>query len=297
MTNFWQQERIERLVRRQQGRITWAQLTALGASPSTIHSWTRAGHLIRILPKVYAVGHIARSRRADLWTAVLYAGPGAQLCHASAAHHRGLIIHPPPVIHVSTPRVKVRSVQGLIRVHAGRDLARGSHDGIPTTAIAQTVLDLAASEPIRLVRRALAVLDYNDELDVAALEANCGRGRPGSRALRDAIAIHQPELANTNGDLEEALLQLCERFNVPVPRFNAWLHGVQPDAYWPDHNLVVEVDGLKNHSKPAQIRADRRKELTLRAHGVPVIRYDWPLVTGAPQEVARDLLRELAARR
>ncbi|MGH2902020.1 MAG: hypothetical protein ACRDK7_00265, partial [Solirubrobacteraceae bacterium] len=150
--------------------------------------WTKTGYLTRVLPRVYAVGHTAPSREADLWAAVLYAGPGAQLCHASGAHHRGLIIYPPDVIHVSTPRSKVKSIPGVIHVHVGRELARATHNGIPTTTVAQTVLDLAA-EPreFKLVRRALAVLDYQDALDLRALEEICGKGRPGSRALRKAL--------------------------------------------------------------------------------------------------------------
>jgi hypothetical protein len=112
MTNFWWEESVSRVVTRQARRVTWAQLFALGASRSTIAGWTKSGYLTRVLPKVYAVGHTAPSREADLWAAVLYAGPGAMLSHASAVHHRGLIIYPPGVIHVSTAREKVKSIRG-----------------------------------------------------------------------------------------------------------------------------------------------------------------------------------------
>jgi predicted transcriptional regulator of viral defense system len=291
------EERVANLCGRQGGRVTRAQLKLLGLSDDVIYGWTKRGYLTRVHPKVYAVGHTAPSKEADLWAAVLYAGPDAELSHTSAAHHRGLIIYPPDVIHVSTPRVKVKSIPGFIQVHAGRsNLERSTHEGIPTTTVTQTVLDLAADPShFKLLRRALAVLDYRDELNIRAVERICGKGRAGSKALKNALAIHQPELAHANGELEEALLYLCECFNIPVPRFNRRMYGFLVDAYWPDHNLVVEVDGLANHSKRAQIRTDRRKELTLRAHGLQVVRYDWPLVTGAPEEVGADLLRQLAA--
>lgn len=295
MTNFWQGERVAQKVRRQHGRITWAQLLLLGASRSSLHGWIKSGRLTRVLPRVYAVGHTAPSKIADLWTAVLYAGPGAQLSHASGAHHRGLIIYAPSVIHVSTPRVNIKSIPGVIHVHAGRELAWGIHEGIPTTTIAQTVLDLAATEDFKLVRRALAVLDRRGELDLAALDAICGKGRQGTTALRRALEVHRPELAYTNGALEEAFLYLCERFGLPIPRCNLWMFGFPVDAYWPDHGLVVEVDGGPDHSSAAQRHRDRSKELTLRAHGLTVVRYDWTLVTSEPGEVAADLVRQLAA--
>jgi len=283
---------VERLVRRQFGRVTWAQLKSLDVADGTIGTWTRHGYLIRVLPKVYAVGHTAPSRLADLWAAVLYAGPGAMLSHGSSAHQRGLIMYAPAEIHVSTPRVKIRSIRGVVRVRCGRELPRSSYEGIPTTTDAQTVLDLAAdSRDTKLVRRALAVLEYRDELDIQAIEAMCGKGRAGSRALREALEAHQPELAHTNGELEEAFLHLCERFGLRVPLFNRWMYGFPVDAYWPEQNLIAEVDGVGAHSKAAQLRNDRRKELTLREHGHAVMRYDWALVSAASEQVATDLAR------
>jgi len=292
MRKLWREEAFRAVVRRQHGRISWAQLKRFEVPDATISRWTKAGYLTRVLPKVYAVGHTAPSRDADLWAAVLYAGPGTMLSYASAAHHRTLIIYAPDVIHVSTPRKKAKSISGVVQVHTERNLARSTHEGIPTTTIAQTVLDLAANTGnFKLVRRALAVLDYRDELDLTALEAICGKGRPGSKALRTALEVHQPALAYTNGQLEVAFLYLCERFDLPVPRFNVWMYGFPVDAYWPDHSLIVEVDGSGNHSSAAQLRSDRRKELTLRAHGHRVVRYGWDLVRNASVEVAADLAR------
>ncbi len=120
--------------------------------------------------------------------------------------------------------------------------------------MAQTLLDLAADPGhYKLLRRALAVLDYRDELDIRAIERICGKGRAGSKALKKALATHQPELAHANGELEEAFLYLCEGFNIPIPRFNRSICGFPVDAYWPEHNLVVEVDGLE---EPLEARAD-----------------------------------------
>jgi hypothetical protein len=291
MTNYWQQEDVVRVVERQHGRITWAQLLALGASRSTLNGWTASGYLTRVLPKVYAVGHTAPSREADLWAAVLYAGPGAMLSHASAAHHRGLIMYAPDAIHVSTPRRKIKSAPG-VRVHANRQLDRGVHLGIPTTTNAQTVLDLAADPGgSKVLRRALAVLEFRDELDFGAIEAICGKGKRGCNALREALKVHQPELAYTNGKLEEAFLYLCERFELAVPVFNRWMYGFPVDAFWPDIDLIAEIDG-KQHQKPGQLRKDRRNELTLREHGHTVVRYDWALVRAASEQVAADLVRQ-----
>jgi predicted transcriptional regulator of viral defense system len=292
MENFWANERFRSIVARQHGRITWAQLAALGVSRSTVSQWSAAGYLTRVLPKVYAVGHTAPSREARLWEAVLYAGPGAVLSHESAANWLGLIRYPPAVVHVSTPRAKIRSVAGLIRVDAERRVERIIHDRMPVTTIPQTLLDLARVEP-ELVPRALAALDFRRELDVDELLAVCGRGRLGSRELRAALEKHQPALAQTNGELEERFLRWCERWKVPLPEFNARLHGLIVDAYWPRYGLVVELDGYANHSSPAQLRRDRERELSLRAHGLRVVRYDWELLHRQPEKMHADLMSQL----
>jgi hypothetical protein len=292
MRTFTREERIGRIARRQAGVVSRGQLAYAEIPDATVARCIARGYLTRLLPRVYAVGHTAPSRESDLWAAVLYAGPGAMLSHASAAHKRGLIIYAPGEIHLSTPRCKIRSLPGVVRVHAGRELERDLHEGIPATTNAQTVLDLAAdAKNFKLVRRALAVLDYRGELCLPALEAICGKGRPGSRALREALDIHRPELAHTNGELEEAFLYLCERFGLPIPLFNRRLCGFPVDAYWPDHKLVVEVDGGDNHSSRGQVRVDRRKELALRAAGHSVVRYSWDLVRNCSEEVYADLVR------
>lgn len=254
-----------------------------------MQQWLASGYMTRLVPRVYAVKHRAPSRAADLWTAVLYAGPGAMISHATAAHLHGLIAHAPGVIEVSTPRPKVRSLPGTITVYTRRDRDRRLHDGVPVTTIAHTLLDLAATQDLRLVRRALAQLDFRRALDIASIEAVCGRGRTGSRELRLALATHQPQLAHANGALEEQFLMWCERWELPLPRMNARVHGILVDAYWPEHRLVVELDGRANHSTPAQLRRDKRNDLTLRSHGLRVIRYDWALLHEQPDSIHRDL--------
>jgi very-short-patch-repair endonuclease len=284
--------RARALAARQHGVISWAQLAAAGVAASTSKDWIKRGTLVRLVPRVYALGDHVLTVERELFKAVLFAGPGAMLSHTTAAWRYGLLDHRPRnLVQVSTPR-HIASVRG-IRVFGRRDLTRELHLGLPVTTIPQTLLDLAASSNERVVRRALAQLDYRHRLDVATLEAVCGRRRPGSAALRRALREHQPRLAYANEGLEEDFLVWCERFHVPLPRVNVRVHGVLVDAYWPAHRFVVELDGLDNHSSPAQLRRDKRNELTLREHGLTVVRYDWELLHREPKRVHADLTAHL----
>jgi hypothetical protein len=292
--------RLATLAARQAGRVGAFQLRRLGIGATTTARWTRAGHLYRVLPHVYGVGHLAPGREADLWAAVLYAGPYAVLSHVTAAHWRDLADFPGPVIHVSTPR-SCASLAG-IAVHGRRGrLDRQIVDGLPVTTVAQTVLDVAATtSDLKLVRKLLAEIEYRTgTLDADRLRVACGRGRRGSVRLAEALDAYDPQLAYTNGRLELGFYVFCEHRTergMPLPECNVKVAGVRVDAYFRDHALVVELDGDGNHRTPAQRRRDRRNELILRDHEIEVVRYDWALLEDEPDLTERDLLAALARR-
>ena len=246
-------------------------MIALGIPKQTIHDWTRTGYLHRVLPGAYAVGHTARTTEADLMAAVLYAGPGAMLSHATAAWWVGLISSRPYLIDVSTPR-RCRSLPG-IRVHGRRSIERVSHKGIPVTRFPQTMIDYAATASLSKVRRALAQADYDGGLDVGAIEAELRRGCRGSRKLRLAFADHQPQLAQARSGLEITFFELCEADGLPLPELNAEVAGWDVDALWRRERVAVEIDGPGNHGSQGQVRRDRRKELDLRAAQFLLLRY------------------------
>jgi Protein of unknown function (DUF559) len=290
-------ERVARLAGRQQARITRAQLRQLGVGTSTIGDWKAAHYLHPRLPGVYAVGTTAHTDISALFEAVLYAGPGAMLSHATAVHWLGLIDHPPAQIHVSTPRRRA-SLAG-VRVHGRRALERAVHRGIPVTTIAQSLLDLAAVSERRPVpvRVALARLDFRHEFDVGALEAACGAGCPGSRLLKWSIANHDPRFALTRSPLEDDWIVVCEQLDIPKPdAVNGHVHGIRCDNIYTDAKLIVELDGYDNHRSPAQVRRDHRNDRILRKHGWLVLRYGWQDVHDDAAAVAAEVLSELAQR-
>ncbi len=284
-------ECVARLAARQFGRVSWAQLKWLGIPQSTIQCWVDTGYLFRVLPGVYAVGHRAKTTEADLFAAVLYAGPGAMLSHATAAWWVGLVKSKPYMIHVSTPR-RCRSLPG-ITVHQRRSIERQWHRGLPVTPFAQTMVDYATRATPSDVRRALAQADFEDGLNVGALEAGLGSGCAGSRKVRKALRTHQPELAKARSRIEVTLFELCEAEGLPLPELNAEVAGWEVDALWRRERVAVELDGPGNHRTPAQIRRDRRKEFELRAVHFMVLRYSDDQVDHDGATVMAELRRTL----
>ena len=223
--------------------------------------------------------------------ALLHAGSAAVLSHGTAAWWWGLLDEAPAVIEVSTRR-HVASHNGVV-VHRRRELESTRHRRFPITTLSQTFLDLAAATPLATVRRALATADYRRVLDAEAVAAIAGRGKPGTRQLREALRRHQPLLAHTRSWLERAFLALVEGAGLPLPTLNVVIEGWPVDVFWRDEGVVAELDGVDNHHSPGQIDRDRRKELALRAIGLVVLRYSTPQVAEQGALVIADLRANL----
>jgi very-short-patch-repair endonuclease len=71
--------------------------------------------------------------------------------------------------------------------------------------------------------------------------------------------------------------------------------GHEVDFYWPEHNLIVETDGVGTRLNPTAFEQDRARDARRTALGYRVIRMTWRQLTERPQEVAR-ILRSLLSR-
>src|SRR3954447_14529294 len=146
--------RVLRLAEAQWGVIARWQLEQCGISTGAIARLAAPRRLHRIYPGVYALGHRAICTEGRLLAAILYAGPGAALSHASSTHWWGLLPYVPDTVHVTSPRRR-RSLEG-VRVHHRGSVERVMHRGLPVTPVARTLLDFASVAPLAAVRKAVA---------------------------------------------------------------------------------------------------------------------------------------------
>jgi hypothetical protein len=118
------------------------------------------------------------------------------LSHRSAAAHWGLLTSAAAKIDVTAPASRV----GLpgVRLHRSRSIdARDttSHQGIPITSVARTLLDLAATVRADRLERALAQAEHLELYDHRAITELLARanGHRGQKALTEATAL-EPKL-------------------------------------------------------------------------------------------------------
>jgi hypothetical protein len=273
-----------------------AQLLRMGYADDTVLEWACSGRLHRLHHGVYAVGHRPLTWHAWCMAGVLGAEPTetdevvwpAVASHACAAYLWGIYRYEPGTIHVTAP-IR-RRAKRRFRVHFSSILTeddRGSRDGIPVTALARTLLDLAIrARPDQLDRH----LERAEELglfDLPAFETLLARagGHRGRGPLARALAIYQPDPSFTRSKVERRFRCAVIAAGLPAPAMNYNAEGFELDAYWPDLRFAVELDLYETHGSRAAFERDRLRQEELKLRGIELIRVTGPRFRREPQQV------------
>ena len=212
-------------------------------------------------------------------------GPRAVLSHVSAAVHWNLLQYEPARPEVTAPASR-QGVPG-IRLHRSHSLDAQdttNHQGIPTTTVHRTLLDIAAQAPQHHLERALAQAERLQLYDHRAITETIARanGHRGTKTLTKAIA-GDPQF--TRGELEALMNKLARDHGLPQPESNYTLDvpdhpGLEADFYFPalppghrDRRLGHPPHPPRLRSRPRQgRRADRRRLHRRSLHLPPVAR-------------------------
>ena len=290
-------ERIARVAEGQYGVVTRAQLTCLGLGPDAIDHRLRLRRLIALHRGVYAVGQRRLPKEARWTAAVLAYGPGAVLSNRSGAAHWQIARHHGACeVTIAAAR---RSRPG-IRVHRVRLAADEVtvHEGIRITTVPRTLFDLAASLSVRQLERAIneaEVLRLWDELSLDDLLRRYPRRR-GNATVRAALAGRRAGATATKSELEEMFLSLIDRAGLPRPLVNMIVEGYEVDVLWPEHGLVVELDGRAVHGTVMAFEADRERDRVLHVAGWRPVRITHRQMSDRPERVIADVRALLGGR-
>jgi very-short-patch-repair endonuclease len=242
--------------------------------------------------RVYAVGHQSPAPEARWAAALLACGEGAALSHQTAAALHGLT-RPATTVHVTVP-AQIRARQG-ITVHSPsmpvqpEELTRAK--GLRTTAVARTLIDLAAAgEPVeRLVADAVA----RRLVSMDALRAYVARraGVRGAGRLRRSIEGRQ-----TRSGAEKRFVQWLKSRDIPIPSMNHRIGKLTVDGFWEDAGLVLEIDTIGTHGTAFSFENDRLRDAYLAARGLRTIRVTEHRWTEDGDRLERDIRRARAHR-
>jgi very-short-patch-repair endonuclease len=235
--------------------------------------------------------------------AVLASGEGAVLSHWSAAALWMIRPNSRTSIDITVPH-RSRSSK-LIHRHISTvpDDERTLEEGIPVTTVPRTIFDLAATEPVEVIRNLLRESEYRQLSDRLSLWDLLDRypGRRGVRRVREALEqIKEEPSGRMRSKLEERFALLLRQYRLPLPRFNDWIlldgKRYQVDCHWPGTNQIVELDGWEGHGTRTAFREDRTRDRLLRVAGYSVTRITWNQLDDEPAAIAADLRALLTER-
>ena len=285
------------LVRGQHGVVARRQLMAIGYTRREIEQRLHNGRLHHISHGVYVVGRRDLAPHGRWMAAVLVCGEGAVLSHRSAAQLWGIGHEERGRIDVTVRRRSMIRRTGLkVRARPSLDASAVVYRfGIPVTHPVQTLIDLATElKPMRL-ERSVNEADKLDLVDPETLRRALDGygGVPGVGTLRTMLDRHTFRLSDS--DLEVLFRPLALAAGFPLPLSKHRVLGYETDFFFPDHDLIVETDGLRYHRTPAQqARAVKRDQKHVAA-GFRVLRFTHWQIAHAADEVTA-VLRQVRAR-
>jgi hypothetical protein len=292
-------QHIAEVAARQHGVFTATQARDCGFTEATIRQRRRAGRWTDLHPRVFVIAGAPDSWQRRLSAATL-ARPRCVASHESAARlHRMRYVDWTDQPTISTSRSS--RLLDEMTVHRRVDLDRCGREligGFDTTDRPTTLIDLAATvRPRRYVRivddqlasRQVAI----DEL-VHRFDALAARGKPGIAVARSVIDERAAGYVVATSELEHIFRERV----IPHVAARAVFQFLPPwrtdgigrvDVAFPDHRLIVELDGRRWHLRDEHWNSDQRRDQEALAHGWVVVRYTYRQIRDEAARVADNL--------
>jgi very-short-patch-repair endonuclease len=292
-------ERIAAIASLQRGLVSRQQLLAAGIGRGAIRRMLEHGRLWTEHQGVYSVGFPSRQPLARETAALLAVGTNAVLSHLSAAAAWGLCPARPDDASVEVLAPGFHTRQGIVAHRTARLEPQEVRicQGLPVTAPARTLRDIAANVSMRELERAVdealvrRIVRLQQLRDAAARD----KGRRGG-AILTALLEHRGNPTITRSQAEERMLELLRAGNLPEPECNARVNGYEVDFLWRAQRLIVEVDGYAYHATRSAFERDRAKGAAMAAAGYLVIRITWLQMVHEPYVVLVHIAQAWARR-
>ncbi|MGH3302336.1 MAG: hypothetical protein ACRDOK_11755 [Streptosporangiaceae bacterium] len=292
------------LLAHQRGVLSRAQALASGLSRETLrHRIRTGGPWQRLLPGIYLTATGEPTSEQVRIAAALYGGPESAITGRSALRNYGIRREEPRIVDVLVPASRSLAGSGFVSVHRTWRMPEcltcdGPVRFAPAErAVADTVRGIARLEDARaIVASAVQRGDCTIEHLLAELRAGPVRG---SGTLRSVLA---EVIAGIRSVPEAELRELIRRAGLPEPLYNPrlYLGGVflaQPDAWWPDHGVAVEVDSREWHLSPADWERTMARHARMCAAGIVVLHFSPRQQREQPGDVTTTIASALRAGR
>lgn len=288
---------LMRLAALQGGVVSRAQAIAAGHTRHTIDGKLKSGVWGRVAKGVYRL--VPAIDRDDLLLGAVATLPDPVVSHTSAARLLGVGGLPDLGPSVTVAATTTHRFEGVV-VHRAAVGVPEDHrivvQRLPVTTVARTLVDLAGVvfptvwEEVTQTAVVRGTTSLGEIRSVAELV--CGRGRAGSRVVREFLGN---PLAGASA-LERRVAAILEPLR-PVRQFPApWDHERRIDFAFPHARLGVEADGRLWHSTGRSFQSDRDRDHAALECGWLLVRVTHADAHRSPHRILRMVARQIEER-
>jgi hypothetical protein len=295
---------IGRTLEQQIELITREQALSAGLSRHGLQHRLRSGGPWRpLLPGVYLATTGTPTIIQQEMAAILYAGSGSVITGPAALRYHHFRSQPSTLTDILVPATRQRRDVAFVRLHrTARMPVRIWELGPlryapPARAVADAVRALTSLREVRAVV-ADGVQRGRCQVQDLYLELTAGPSI-GSALFREALSDVADGIRSTaEGDLKD----LLAKSRLPMPLFNPTLFAgeefvAQPDGWWPEFSVALEVDSHEWHMSPEDHARTLARGRRMSAYHIVVLRFTPKQIRSEPRQVVTDIRRSLEGAR
>lgn len=265
----------------QHGLVSTADFAELQITTEQVRHRVDRRWLVRIAPRVFAVAGSDDTHERRLQAGLLSLGPSSWVSYEAAAALHGLDRSDADAVEFTVERT-ARNTPSCFTVHTTARIDRLDKvtvAGFRAMSATRTILDLAHARAPE--SRVAAAMDSAVRLGVShptvlskRLITLRGSGRWGCRLIDRLL----PD-SGGHSPLERTFLGVVKSIAAPPPqrqvvqRTDTGRHIARVDFLFPDHRLVVEVNGRRGHVSDSERTKDAQRRNELQALGLRVVEY------------------------
>lgn len=298
---------ISNLARRQHGILTKADLLRCGATPKAIRTRLAAGELVPVHKGVYRLSAIPFGFEGRVLAAQRLLEPHGVVSHRAAARLHDLgRFNEAGIVELTVPRPRPAPRGTLLHRSSSLDVSDTRNmRGFVVTRIERTLMDLGSVVSADEVEIALESALFQGQTTLARLDdylrLRGGRGRRGSRILRQLVHSRDPGTSPTESVLETRFFRLLmdSPLPKPVPQFvveDAAGFVARIDLAYPADLVGLEAHSLRWHSARLKVAQDAARHNRLTGLGWRMLYVTYEELNERPEQVLDQLAALLGAR-
>jgi hypothetical protein len=222
---------------------------------------------------------------------MLYAGNGSVITGSAALRCHNLRSASSDLVDVLVPATRQRRDSAFVRLHRTSRMPERTWQlgplryASPARAVADAARDLTSLQDVRTV---VADAVQRNRCKITELHAELAAGpNIGSALFREALTdVADGIRSAAEGDLKD----LLKSSGLPMPLFNPTLLAgntfvAQPDAWWPEFGIAVEVDSHEWHMSPQDHTRTLERQSRMGKYGIVVLPFTPRQIRTQPAEV------------